>query len=71
MIHRTKGTRNYILKGNNFSVIEQLRLLSASKLQVYTEHYAGKGSKYIYIGDFKIRLANHSVTRYSRLIYYL
>jgi len=59
MIHKTKGTRNYNLNGIDFYVIEQLRLLSASKLQVYTEHYAGKGSKYIYIGDFKIRLANH------------
>jgi hypothetical protein len=65
MIHKTKNTFNYEINGKNLSVNEQLQLLSANMLQVYSEHYAGKGSKYIHIGNFKIRIANHLNTSKS------
>lgn len=61
MIHQVRTTERYFSEGIN-DPIEKLRFIAASRLQEFHYHRAGKGSTYIYIGDFKIRLANHENT---------
>jgi hypothetical protein len=57
-------TEKYIYKGEK-DIYEQLRYFAASKLNVYAEHQAGKGSYYITIGDLKVRFSNHENTSKS------
>lgn len=61
MVRSETKTELYNFSGSPDS-FEKLRYIAANKLQPYTEHSAGQGSYYIYIGNLKIRIADHENT---------
>jgi hypothetical protein len=61
MLHSTTKTELYSF-ANNPNIYEKLKYYAYSKLLTYKIHKAGKGSVYIYVGELKIRFADHENT---------
>lgn len=62
MIYQDVKVKKCLSVEEPIGIKEKLKILVATKLQDYWEHTAASRSKYINIGDFKIRIANHENT---------